>query len=168
MSAISAVLGLVWILNDPISKISEGATNFLDFSVGSLSGPNFTILTALVLFLVVLIYRLTQYSRITRDRMIAVWFFAFITIFFWAVFEQAPGSLTIFARDYTDRFLEGSAGTTFKVVNSLMTIIPLGIITWVLGLLFKQTFAKYSLSNIFLSISFVIIISCIVCNPKDY
>ena len=38
-----------------------------------------------------------------------------------------------------------------------MTLIPLGIITWVLTLLFKQTFEKYSLSNIFLSISFVII-----------
>jgi len=157
LSGLSATLGLVWILNDPISKISEGATNFLNFSVGTLSGPTFTILTALVLFLVVLIYRLTQYSRITRDRMIAVWFFAFITIFFWAVFEQAPGSLTIFARDYTQRVLEGNAGMTFKIFNSLMTLIPLGIITWVLTLLFKQTFEKYSLSNIFLSISFVII-----------
>jgi POT family proton-dependent oligopeptide transporter len=157
LSGLSATLGLVWILNDPISKISEGATNFLNFSVGTLSGPTFTILTALVLFLVVLIYRLTQYSRITRDRMIAVWFFACITIFFWAVFEQAPGSLTIFARDYTQRVLEGNAGMTFKIFNSLMTLIPLGIITWVLTLLFKQTFEKYSLSNIFLSISFVII-----------
>ena len=35
-------------------------------------------------------------------------FFAFITIFFWAIFEQAPGSLTIFARDYTEGVLEGS------------------------------------------------------------
>ena len=86
LSGLAATLGLVWILNDPISKISEGATNFLNFSVGNLSGPTFTILTALVLFLVVLIYRLTQYSRITRDRMIAVWFFAFITIFFWGCF----------------------------------------------------------------------------------
>jgi POT family proton-dependent oligopeptide transporter len=38
-----------------------------------------------------------------------------------------------------------------------MTIIPLGIITWVLVKLFRQTFAKYGLSNVFLSISFVII-----------
>jgi POT family proton-dependent oligopeptide transporter len=53
--------------------------------------------------------------------------------------------------------LEGGAGFTFKIVNSLMTVIPLGIITWVLYLLFKQTFGKYSLSNIFLGLSFVII-----------
>ena len=38
-----------------------------------------------------------------------------------------------------------------------MTVIPLGIITWVLWLLFKKTFAKYTVSNIFLAISFVII-----------
>ena len=157
LSGIAAVLGLVWIINDPVSKISEGAVNFLDFGMMGYSGPTITIFTAFILFLFVLGYRLFQYSRVTRDRMFAVTFFAFITIFFWAVFEQAPGSLTIFARDYTDRVLEGSAGMTFKIVNTLMTVIPLGIITWVLFLLFKQTFSKYSLSNIFLALSFVII-----------
>ena len=157
LGGIAAVLGLVWILNDPVSKISEGATNFLNFQVGGLSGPTVTIITAGLLFILLLGYRLTQYAKITRDKMLAVTFFAFITIFFWAIFEQAPGSLTIFARDYTNRVLDGSAGLTFKIANSLMTIIPLGIITWVLSLLFKQTFAKYSLSNIFLSISFLII-----------
>ena len=157
LSGIAAVLGLVWIINDPVSKISGGETNFLDFSFMGYSGPTVTIITGFILFLFVLGYRLFQYSRVTRDRMFAVTFFAFITIFFWAVFEQAPGSLTIFARDYTDRLLEGSAGTTFKIVNTFMTVIPLGIITWVLYLLFKQTFSKYSLSNIFLALSFVII-----------
>ena len=50
-----------------------------------------------------------------------------------------------------------AAADIFKVVNSLMTIIPLGIITWVLILLFNKTFAKYALSNIILALSFVII-----------
>jgi POT family proton-dependent oligopeptide transporter len=89
--------------------------------------------------------------------MLAVMFFAFITIFFWAIFEQAPGSLTIFARDYTQRVLEGNSAFTFKIVNSLMTLIPLGIISWVLIRLFKQTFKKYAVSNLILSTSFVII-----------
>ena len=157
VAAVSGFLGLLWIINDPVSKISNGETNFLDFSVGSLSGSTFTIILAFVLFIVLLVYRLTQYTKITRDRMLAVTFFAFITIFFWALFEQAPGSLTIFARDYTSRLLEGDMAMTFKIVNSLMTIIPLSIITYVLILLFKQTFAKYALSNIFLALSFVMI-----------
>ncbi|MDA8531623.1 peptide MFS transporter [Flavobacteriaceae bacterium] len=155
--AIASLLGLSWILNDPVSKISEGAYNLFNFQMFGTDGSNVVILTALLLFVVLLIIRIPRYDRITRDRMLAVMFFAFITIFFWAIFEQAPSSLTIFARDYTQRILEGNAADIFKVVNSLMTIIPLGIITWVLILLFRKTFAKYALSNIILALSFLII-----------
>ena len=155
--AIAGVLGISWIFNDPISKISEGAYNLFDFNMFGMEGSNVAILTALGLFVLLLVIRIPKYDRITRDRMLAVMFFAFITIFFWAIFEQAPSSLTIFARDYTQRVLEGNSAFTFKIVNTLMTIIPLGIITWVLWLLFKKTFSKYALSNIFLAISFIII-----------
>ncbi|MBW2936843.1 peptide MFS transporter [Aureisphaera sp. CAU 1614] len=154
---IAAVLGLAWILNDPVSKISEGTYNLFNFNIGPLTGSNFAILLALALFILLLIIRIPKYAKITRDRMLAVIFFAFVTIFFWAIFEQAPGSLTIFARDYTQRVLEGDSALIFKIVNSLMTLIPLGIITWVLWLLFKKTFAKYALSNVILGTSFVII-----------
>ena len=155
--AIAGVLGISWIFNDPISKISEGAYNLFDFNMYGMEGSNVAILTALALFVLLLVIRIPKYDRITRDRMLAVMFFAFITIFFWAIFEQAPSSLTIFARDYTQRVLEGNSAFMFKIVNTLMTIIPLGIITWVLWLLFKKTFSKYALSNIFLAISFIII-----------
>jgi len=155
--AVAGILGLSWIINDPVSKISEGVYNLFNFSVFGMDGSNFAIISALVLFISLLIIRVPKYDKITRDRMLAVIFFAFITIFFWALFEQAPGSLTIFARDYTQRVLEGDSAFIFKIVNALMTIIPLGIITWVLWLLFKQTFSKFSKSNIFLATSFVII-----------
>ena len=155
--AISGTLGLSWIINDPISKISEGSYNLFNFSVFGMEGSNFAIISALALFVSLLVIRIPRYDKITRDRMLAVIFFAFITIFFWALFEQAPGSLTIFARDYTQRVLEGDSAFIFKVVNALMTVIPLGIITWVLWLLFKRTFSMISKSNIFLAASFVII-----------
>lgn len=155
--AIAGLLGISWIFNDPISKISEGAYNLFDFNLFGMEGSNLAILSALGLFVVLLVIRIPSYDKITRDRMLAVMFFAFITIFFWAIFEQSPSSLTIFARDYTQRVLEGNSAFVFKIVNSLMTVIPLGIITWVLWLLFKKTFSKYALSNIFLAISFVII-----------
>ena len=155
--AIASVLGLAWVLNDPISKISEGAYNLFDFSFFGLSGSNFVILFALALFILLLVIRIPKYEKVTRDRMLAVVFFAFITIFFWAIFEQAPSSLTIFARDYTERVLEGNSALTFKVVNSLMTVIPLSINSWLLWKLFKRTFSKYALSNILLATSFVII-----------
>ena len=155
--AIAGILGISWIFNDPISKISEGAYNLFDFNMFGMEGSNVAILTALSLFVLLLVIRIPKYDRITRDRMLAVMFFAFITIFFWAIFEQSPSSLTIFARDYTQRVLEGNSAFIFKIANTLMTIIPLGIITWVLWLLFKKTFSKYALSNIFLAISFIII-----------
>ena len=154
---ISSALGLAWILNDPVSKISEGKYNLFDFTIFDFKGADFAIVLALLLFVLLLFMRIPKYVKITRDRMIAVVFFCFVTIFFWAIFEQAPGSLTIFARDYTDRILEGNAAVIFKIVDVLLTIVPLGVITWVLIKLFKKTFAKYSLSNIFLAISFIII-----------
>ncbi|MFT6415635.1 MAG: POT family proton-dependent oligopeptide transporter [Dokdonia sp.] len=152
---ISAVIGLVWVINDPVSKI--GGTNLFDFNVGSLSGSNFMILFALGIFLILLVSRIIRYSKVVRDKMIAVSIFAFFTVFFWAAFEQAGGSMTIFAGDYTDRVLEGSSANIFRIVNTLITIIPLGVITWVLYKLFKNTFAKYALGNIILALSFLIV-----------
>ncbi|HEU4497609.1 MAG TPA: peptide MFS transporter [Flavobacterium sp.] len=150
-------LGLVWIIFEPAKIITNGSLDVFDFKIFGLSGNNFTILAAILLFIFLLSYRLMNYSQVTREKMMAVSFFAFLTIFFWAIFEQAPGTLTIFAKDYTNRVLEGNAGMIFKLVNAAIVIIPLAIITCVLLLLFKQTFAKYSTANLVLGTSFVII-----------
>ena len=152
---IMATLGLLWILNAPVSKISNGKIDVFSF-LGE-NGNSIAILTALILFILLLVYRFTQYSQITREKLMAVTFFAFLTIFFWAIFEQSPNSLTIFASDYTNRILEGNWSIAFLVINSLMTILPLAIITWVLTLLFRQTFKTYTLASVILSSSFVII-----------
>jgi len=153
--AVTVILGLLWILNDPATKISNGKVNIFAF-LGD-KGNGIAIISAFVLFIGLLIYRFTQYSTITRQKLMAVSFFAFLTIFFWAIFEQSPNSLTIFASDYTNRILVGNWSVVFLVINSLITILPLAIITWVLYLLFKQTFKYYAFANCILSISFVII-----------
>lgn len=152
---IVAITGLLWIINDPMSKISE--YNFFNFTVAGNPGDTFAIVSAVLIFVFILISRIIRYDRITRDRMIAVVIFAFFTVFFWAAFEQAGGSMTIFAGDYTNRSLEGASAMAFKVINTLITIVPLGIISYVLFKLFQQTFAKYALANIILSLSFVLI-----------
>ncbi len=94
-------------------------------------------------------------ANVQRDRYIVVAILAFFTVFFWASFEQASGSMNIFARDYTQRALTGNSAFIFKIVDTLISIIPLGIITWVLFKLFGQTFKRISLSNIVLAISFI-------------
>ena len=154
---ITTILGLSWLVFEPVALISEGAVNIFDFEIFGMQGNNATILFALVLFLFLLVYRIQCYDPITKEKMIAVSFFAFLTIFFWAIFEQAPGTLTIFARDYTDRVLEGNASIVFLTVDALMTFVPLSIITWVLYLLFRQTFEKYAMANLVLSLSFVML-----------
>lgn len=65
--------------------------------------------------------------------------------------------MTIFARDYTGRVLEGGAAQSFFWINTALTIVPLGIITWVLWSMFTKIFAHYPLSNVFLGTSFAII-----------
>ncbi|MFN4234138.1 MAG: peptide MFS transporter [Bacteroidia bacterium] len=96
-------------------------------------------------------------SNVVRDRLIVIGILAVSTIFFWMAFEQAGGSMTIFAKDYTNRILSGTEASIFTAINALMAIIPLAVITWVLFLLFKATFKNYALSNLFLGLSFVII-----------
>jgi len=96
------------------------------------------------------------------DRYIVVGILAIFTIFFWMCFEQAGGSMTIFAKDYTNRVLEGAAANTFRIVNTLLTVVPLLIITYVLFQLFKITFKKFFASNIFLGTSFAIIWTIVI------
>jgi len=152
---IVSAIGLVWVINDPVSKITS--FNLFNFSVGGLDGSNLVVLIALALFLFILVKRITQYAPVLRDRMIAIVVLAFITVFFWASFEQAGGSMTIFAKDYTDRILEGTGKVIFNVVNTLITIIPMLIISFVLAKLFGQTFKKYSAGNIVLAFGFLLI-----------
>ena len=96
-------------------------------------------------------------SKVVRDRISVILIFAVFTIFFWWAFEQAGSSMTIFANDYTDRTLEGASALTFKWVNAILTIVPMIIITVVLGMLFKQTFKGYAISNIVLALSFAVV-----------
>ncbi len=150
---ISAFIGLTWIINDPLSKIA--GVNFL--RIGGYDISNQYILAGVLTFLLLLVSRIARYPRLTRDRMIVIVIFALFTILFWASFEQAGGSMTIFAKNYSNRVMSGAWATAFNFINITITVVPVAIITWVLFLLFRQTFGDYPLSNIILGSSFVII-----------
>ncbi|MCY4752967.1 peptide MFS transporter [Pelomonas aquatica] len=92
-----------------------------------------------------------------NGRLKAIFVFSFFTIFFWFAFEQAGGSMTIFAADYTDRTLAGTSGFAFKVVNSLMTVLPALILTWLLWKLNRSTGSRYLLANGLLALAFAVI-----------
>ena len=162
---ITSIAGLTWLINDPMSKIKD--INLFDFTLLGYEGSTVIIVLAVLLFLYLISSRIIRYTPIVRDRMIAVAIFAFFTIFFWAAFEQAAGSLNIFARDYTERSLTGSSAIVFKVIDTILTIVPLCIITYVLYMLFKKTFSKIGMSNIILSISFLIIWGIVIWKLKN-
>lgn len=154
--ALAAIIALVWIINDPMSKIYS-------YNVfGNSRNADYVILAGVIIFVFILISRLIRYSAITRDKLIALCMIAFFYMLFWAAFEQAGGSMSIFAKDYVDRSLTGNFATIFKGINTLLTVVPLAIITWVLTKLTRVTFSKYSTANIVLLISFAIVWAIVI------
>ena len=151
---------LIFIINDPLSQI--GQINTLNFTIAGMKDSLFFALLAAISFILLLIIRIPRYSRIERDRMIAFTIFCLFTVFFWAAFEQAAGSLPIYTRDFTDRFLEGNAANIFKLIDLIVTVVPLLIITYVLWSLFRKTFSRIGRSNIILGFSFVIVWAIVI------
>jgi POT family proton-dependent oligopeptide transporter len=96
-------------------------------------------------------------TKIEKDRVWVIVILTGFTVFFWWAFEQAGGSMTIFAGDYTDRNLVGGQANVFNVINTLLTIVPMVVITWVLAKLIRVTYGAISMANIILAISFIII-----------
>ena len=154
------ISALIFIINDPLSKIAN--IDILNFTILSMSDSLFFALTAFLSFALLLVLRIPRYSPIVRDRMIAFSIFSFFTIFFWAAFEQGAGSLPIFTRDYTNRILEGNSASIFKIIDLLVTVIPLIIITFVLISLIKKTVKKIPFSNFTLLFSFIIIWAIVI------
>src|SRR5690606_29320682 len=62
--------------------------------------------------------------KVVRDRLIVIGVLIFFSIFFWLSFEQAGGSMNIFALDYTQRVLDGNAAVAFKWVDAALTLFP--------------------------------------------
>ncbi|MHC5200830.1 peptide MFS transporter [Myroides sp. LJL119] len=152
--ALVAIIGLLYAFNDPLSK--NGVIDIFSFlDTPYLRGQNIVAITALVLFIYLVVSRILRYGAIIRDRMFAVIILAFFVMFFFMSFEQGATSLVLVARDYVDRTLEGSALLTFNIINTCLTIIPLLIISWVLFLLAKATWKKIALSNVILILCFV-------------
>ncbi len=102
------------------------------------------------------------FSAVEKDRIWVIAIFSISVIaFFWA-FEQQGSSMTIFARDYTDRSLSGLSASLFIWINFLLTLAPLLVISWLLLLLVRRTHAVIPVSNNILMFSFALIWSLIL------
>lgn len=97
-------------------------------------------------------------SKTDRDRLIVIGVFSFFTIFFWLAFEQAGSSMNLYARDYTDRTLsQGFAANAFRIVNTIITIIPLGVLTWLWVNMARKVNKEYPLTVASMGISVVVV-----------
>ncbi len=94
---------------------------------------------------------------VVRDRLLVIGVLSFFTIFFWMAFEQAGGSMTIFAKDYTGRILSGFYATSFFWINTILTVVPLAIVTFVLARLVRASYKRILASNLVIITSFTII-----------
>ncbi len=104
-------------------------------------------------------------DRDERKRIgVIVVLFIFAAIF-WAAFEQAPTSLNLFARDFTDRQVGGFEipATWFQSVNSGFIIICAPIFAWIWIAMAKRGFdlsspAKFALGLLLAGIGFFLMI----------
>ena len=157
---ISVSTSLVFIINDPLSKI--GGIDILNFKFFGMENSLFFALIAFISFLVLLMIRIPRYTIIVRDRMIVFAIFCVFTMFFFAIFEQAAGSLQVYTDKFTNRFLTGDSAFIFKMVDFIVSVVPMLIITYILINLIKKTYSKIPVSNIVLSISFILIWGIII------
>jgi POT family proton-dependent oligopeptide transporter len=98
----------------------------------------------------------TEWSRIG-----AILVFCFFNIFFWSGFEQAGGTFSLFARDFTDRMIGNFEirASWFQSVNAAMIVglAPLFSMLWVgLGRRNPNTPVKFGFGLLLLSIGFVV------------
>ena len=96
-------------------------------------------------------------TNVERDRLIVVGVLAFFSIFFWAAFEQAGASMNIFARDYTDRTLDGSGVTIFKFLSALISALPVIILTVLFFSMYKSIGKLYKTSMSFMALTVIIL-----------
>ncbi|MDC9722470.1 MAG: peptide MFS transporter [Urechidicola sp.] len=160
-AAIGGFFAITWIVDGVFSAITRG-THFLTenlFSIGSisvdLSQIFFTI--SLLTFIKLGLSRLVRYEVVERDRLKVIFLIAFFVIFFWASFEQAGTTLTVFAKDYTNRILEGNWGLIYKIIDLILSFTPMIILTAFIYKLFKAIWKTNPLTIVFTSISFLII-----------
>jgi amino acid/peptide transporter len=154
--ALSAIIGIGYALNDPLSKIWN-IDLFGWAATSGLKGQYVMVIVGLIAFFYLIGSRIMRYTTIVRDRMLTVVIFAFFVVFFWLSFEQGASSLVIFARDNIERELHGNWAVLYNIFNALLTVIPLLLITYVLFLLIKKTYKKIFPAVVVLLVSFSLV-----------
>ncbi len=169
------VFALTWVVHGIFKVITRGK-HFLPENLFELNlfDEHFIFGFADILFPVSLLVftflglkRLVKYDPVERDRLKVIFIIAFFVIAFWASFEQAGTTMTIFARDYTSRVLTDHWALIYKIVDTIVSIVPMLVLTYVIYQLATKIFHKYPLTILFTSISFLIIWGLVIARVYD-
>ena len=130
---------------------NSGYTDLFMYTVGPLT-------------LLYVLYEAIKYNKIERQKLVAAMVFIIFSIFFWAFFEQAGGSLSLFAKNNLSNHVVGlkiDPNVINNASNSLFVIIlsPLIGLLWLW--LYKRkiepnTVVKFGLGFLFLSAAFYV------------
>lgn len=103
-------------------------------------------------------------TKIERDRIFVIYIIAFFVIFFWAAYEQAGASLTLFASEQTDRVIFGweMPASWIQSFNPFFVVILAAIMPGVWGFLNKRGMepaspTKQAIGLLLLSLGYLII-----------
>ncbi len=175
LASIGGVLAISWIVDGIYNVVTRGGhflkQNFMEFDLlgnhFNMGLGTFLFLLSIFIFVVLGLSRIVRFETIERDRLIVVFIIAFFVVFFWASFEQAGTSMTLFARDYTSRVLTGNWGMIYKTFDVIISLIPMLILTWIISKLATSIYNTYPLTVIFTTISFVIIWYLVIMRVYD-
>jgi len=169
------LFALIWVVHGIFKVITRGGyflpENILSFKMFSeefiwgLADIFFPLSLVTLAFLG--LKRIVKYDPVERDRLKVIFIIAFFVIAFWASFEQAGTTMTIFARDYTSRVLTDNWALIYKIIDTVISIAPMLVLTYVIYKLAKSIISKYPLTVLFTSISFIIIWILVVFRMKD-
>ena len=116
------------------------------------------------LTLVYIIYETMKYDRVEQQKLIAAMIFIIFSIFFWAFFEQAGGSLSLFARYNLNHNVIGLNLDPNEINNSSNSLFVIAF-SPIIGLLWlwmnkrklePNTVVKFGLGFLFLSVAFYV------------
>jgi POT family proton-dependent oligopeptide transporter len=120
--------------------------------------------------LIYLVYEMTRHTMAEAKKLIAALLFILFSVVFWAIFEQAGGSLSLFAaNNLNDKMIGGALSLDPNGVNNAANSLFVIIFAPLLGLLWvwmsgkkmePNTVVKFGLGFLFLGLAFYLFYAC--------
>ncbi|MFM9851895.1 MAG: peptide MFS transporter [Sphingomonadaceae bacterium] len=119
-----------------------------------------------MLVLYILFTAVTKMGAEDRNRIIAALFLIFVSILFWALFEQAGSSLSLFTDEHVDRHILGGEvkASIFQSLNSIYIVLLAPVVAFIWTWLGKRNLepsapAKFGIALIQLGVGFLILVA---------